>query len=124
MKLFAFSLSVALFRRPIHHNGHAHRFIGIRMAHFTSTDITQLKIRMKDAAGNIQRNTKMLDLTQLRAEANDLETTSSQEGFWDNAQEAQGTLQQLSRTEGILARVEKWNTQLEDCETAVSILED
>lgn len=84
----------------------------------------QLRRELQGVEPEVDSAVAMLDLTQLRAAIEDKEQTMAQEGFWDNAEAATRTLQQLNQHKSQLARSEQWQALVADCATAIDMATD
>lgn len=62
--------------------------------------------QIRELIKNIENGKEYLDSTPIRNEIDELEKTSSQEGFWDNPQESQKVLQSLSVKKKIVEEYE------------------
>lgn len=63
--------------------------------------------QIRELNQNISKGREYLDSTPIRAEIQELEKHSSQEGFWDNPQESQKILQSLSLKKKVLEEYEQ-----------------
>ncbi|MGY6530875.1 MAG: peptide chain release factor 2 [Cyanobacterium sp.] len=64
-----------------------------------------------------------LDIPNLKANIHDLEQVASQPDFWDDADKAQKTLQDLNEVKSSLAQITQWQKSLEDAKAILELLE-
>ncbi|WP_446684096.1 peptide chain release factor 2 [Cyanobacterium sp. HL-69] len=64
-----------------------------------------------------------LDIPNLKANIHDLEQVASQPDFWDDADKAQKTLQDLNEVKSSLAQITQWQKSLEDTQAILELLE-
>ncbi len=65
----------------------------------------------------------IFDLPALKAKIADLEQLAAQPDFWDNAEIAQNTLQELNELKDKLQQYHEWKNKLEDAKAIVELLE-
>ncbi len=65
----------------------------------------------------------IFDLPALKAKIADLEQLAAQPDFWDNAETAQNTLQELNDLKDKLQQYHEWKSKLEDAKAIVELLE-
>ena len=65
----------------------------------------------------------IFDLPALKAKIADLEQLAAQPDFWDNAEIAQNTLQELNELKDKLQQYHEWKSKLEDAKAIVELLE-
>ncbi|OKH17443.1 peptide chain release factor 2 [[Limnothrix rosea] IAM M-220] len=65
----------------------------------------------------------MFDLKTLNAKIFDLEQVAAQSEFWDNAEQAQATMQELNDLKSGVEQYHQWQSQFEDAEAIAELLE-
>lgn len=78
---------------------------------------------MKQSGRTWVKPRTIFDLPALKAKIHDLEQSAAQPDFWDSAETAQKTLQELNDLKSSLDRYQQWQTQLEDTKAIAELLE-
>ncbi len=65
----------------------------------------------------------IFDIPSLKATIQDLEQTAAQSDFWDNAEQAQQTLQNLNEVKSQLEQFQTWQQQWDDSQAIAELLE-
>jgi peptide chain release factor 2 len=86
-----------------------------------TVDVSSLKKRLSSATENVGTASSMFNLQAIRSSIEDLETAASQDGFWDDADNAQKLMQELESQKSTLSRIRRWEEALADCKTALEL---
>lgn len=81
------------------------------------------KRRLLEASQKIDSNLSkgVINVANLRQSVKDMEQESSQPGFWDDQERAQGVLSEMNRVKAMVERVDKWKSDCEDVETIIEM---
>jgi peptide chain release factor 2 len=84
----------------------------------------ETKRRIAEAQAKVASNTSpdVMNLRALREKIQDMETESSQPGFWDNQEVAQILMAEMMRTKELVSRADRWKTNMEDVETVLEMV--
>jgi len=88
----------------------------------SSVAISELRRLIGSLEVRVEQNQKQLNIPFLRAECDRLEAESSSENFWDNAEQAQAQMSQLSALRNSMSRAESWDTVLGDAKAALELV--
>lgn len=82
------------------------------------------KRRWAELTAKVNANTSpdVMNVRALRQKVADMETESSQPAFWDNQEQAQSLMAEMTRTKELVARADKWKSSCEDVETVLEML--
>jgi peptide chain release factor 2 len=86
----------------------------------------ETKRRLAEALVKVTSNTSpdVMNLRMLREKIQDMETESSQPGFWENQEIAQALLSEMTRTKELVGRADKWKSSCEDVETILEMVDE
>jgi peptide chain release factor 2 len=88
--------------------------------------IPDSKRRVSEIAESVSNNLskEVTDIGELRQSIIDLELESSQPEFWDDAVKAQGVLSELNKVKAMVARLESWQTGIDDVNTLLEMIDE